>query len=153
MPATFLQGEYSRISLGSVNLSPGLDVFYHVKKWTIHYKRARLDVSNTEGNAGDSTQPDTLSPGYACGVRGLYMAEVTIEEATFDTDMNLFITPILIKNSTYLRLKIFPLRGFDYHYFPSLQIEEVSHEGEVGGLQPVSFKGTHDGIYSDVHVT
>lgn len=153
MPATFLQGEYSRVAISFVITAP--PVFYHVKRWSIHYKRARLDVSNTEGMAGNDVQPDTLSPGYACGVRGLYTAEVTIEEATFDLDLNLFEFPISIQDSSvmqgrYLALRIYPLRNQDYHWFPSLLIEEVSHDGEMGGLQPVSFRGSHDGFYTGV---
>lgn len=139
MPATFIQGEYSRVFIEGTA--------YHVKKWSIKFKRPRLDVSNTEGMAGNSLQPDTLSPGYAAGVRGLYAAEVTLEEATFDADLNMFLTPISMQADDYTSIKIYPVRGGDYHYFPSLLIEEISHEGEVGGLQPVTFTGSSDGIF------
>lgn len=143
MPATFLSGEDCRCDLNQTA--------YHIRKFRIEYDRARLDVSNSEGVPGNADAPADAdpAPGFGAALRGLRIANVTIEEATFDVDQNVFdSTPVNLGEDDYVEIKIYPNgREGDFHYFPSVQVEKVTHEGEVGQLQPVSFNGGSDGYF------
>jgi hypothetical protein len=76
------------------------------------------------------------------------VATVEFREATLDTDANLFVAPTRVAKGDWINLRIYPNgREDDYHLFNSLHVSEVTHEGEAGVLQPVTARGTSDGVY------
>jgi hypothetical protein len=137
--AAFLSGEDAKVDLNGL--------IYSVKRFRVQILRPRRDVSNTEGKAGN---PDIalLLPGYESARRGLRRATVTLEEPSFDLLDNIFSAPHFIGLGDYLVVKIYPAgRAGDFHYFPSLQVEDVTHEGVVGEEQPLTITAGSDGGY------
>jgi hypothetical protein len=138
--AQFRTGEDARADID--------DIPYSFKRFRLTKRQPRLEVGNSEGKAGNPAILDE-DPGYDAAVRGLRRMDITVEEATFDEESTIFGVPHTVAQHTYIsNLRIYPNgRDGDYHYFPSAFVEEVTHEGEVGGLQPVSFTASSDGKF------
>lgn len=137
--AAFLGGEDARVDLDGV--------IYSVKRFRIELSKPRRDVSNTEGKAGN---PFIVlrAPGYESARTGLRKAMITLDEPSFDIEENVFTPPIDVADDDYVDVKIYPGgRGGDYHWFPSVQLEGVTHDGTVGEEQPITLRGGTDGAF------
>lgn len=137
--AVFLAGEDAKIDLNGVP--------YAVKRFRIQLSRTRRDVSNTEGKAGNPLVADE-EPGYESARPGLYRASITLEEPSLDLDDNVFLGGVAIAKADYVSINIYPVgRSGDFHEFPSVLVEEITHEGVVGEEQPVTVQGSTDSIF------
>jgi len=133
-------GWEARVKLGGL--------FYAVKTWRFETAVPDLDVSNTEGVAGNGL---VAAPaiGYSGALPGLAKGTFTLASATFDDDNNPFAVPLLLRAGIYLAVQIFPARATGVsHLLPNCLIMRVTHEGDVTGLSPVTIEGTTDGAYS-----
>lgn len=104
------------------------------------------DVSNTEGNTGNSTA--TAHVGYSAVIGGLSSARVNIRNATFDDSDNPFVAPLSVQAGNYatLRIYLYSTAGVSW-YFPSFFFAGVGYNAQVRGLQPVNFNGQNDGLF------
>jgi hypothetical protein len=137
--ALFLAGEDAKVDIDGLP--------YAVKRFSIRRTRPRRDVSNTEGKAGNAAVA-VLAPGYESAKGGLRKAEVTLEDPSFDLSMNPFDLPFSLASLDYHDVKIYPNgRAGDYHWFPSIQLEEIDHSGTVGEEQPITMRGGSDGVF------
>lgn len=137
--AAFLSGEDAKIDLN--------DIPYAVKRFRIVFTKPRRDVSNTEGKAGNPLVAGGI-PGFESAMRGLRVARITLEEPSLDEDDNIFQAPANVAGDDYVDIKIYPVgRGFDFHHFPSVLVESITHEGTVGEEQPVTLEGSTDGVF------
>lgn len=134
--ATFLAGEDAKVDIN--------DIPYAVKRFRVELRRPKRDVSNTEGKPGDPMGVE-MEPGYESCRPGLYGASVTLDEPSMDLDDNLFFGPAAVAKNDYIDLKIYPVgRDGDFHHFPSLLVESITHEGIVGEEQPLTLTGSSD---------
>jgi hypothetical protein len=137
--ADFVGGEDAKVDIDGLP--------YAVKRFGIRYQRPRRDVSNTEGKPGDPERT-VNTPGFESARPGLRKAEITLEEPSFDVSDNVFGLPLVLPALDYHDVKIYPNgRGDDYHWFPSVQLEEIGHNGTVGEEQPVDLRGGTDGAF------
>jgi hypothetical protein len=137
--ADMLSGENAKIDVDGLP--------YAVRRFSVRRTRPRRDVSNTEGKAGNPAVA-VLAPGYESAKPGLRKAELTLEDPSFDTEANPFSLPFALASTDYCDVKVYPNgRGGDYHWFPSIQLEEIGHDGTAGEEQPVTLRGGSDGVF------
>jgi hypothetical protein len=108
-----------------------------------------LDVTNTENIPGNPALPGNVGIGARAVITGIQHLEATIRSATFDVLSNIFAAPFGLNPSTYIDLRVFMngAAGVSIQS-PSFFIREASIDGDVNRLEPVSFSGTSDGLYS-----
>lgn len=126
------------------------DSDYAVKSWQIESETTPLDCSNTEGRPGNSAAANQSAYGFAATLAGLRRARMRFTNATYD-DAFPFGGPTAFTEGDYVNeIQIFPDRdnSSDYHGFASMMVTKVTMEGEVDGLQPVTFEGVSDGQYT-----
>lgn len=106
------------------------------------------DVSNTEGIAGNPAAPSN-TVGYSGYIGGLRRFTADIRNATFDVLSNPFLAPFSLAASSYIALRVF-LNGSSGVSWQSNSffVNRIGTDGEIRGLQPISFSGLGDGFYS-----
>jgi hypothetical protein len=137
--AQFREGNDAKVDINGV---PYAGAFFRVRS-----RDPEQDVSNFEGKAGNPAV-GAAAVGYASHVGSNRVGNVEIRGATLDLEENFFIAPMQVAKGGYCTVRIYPNgRDDDYHFFNSLKVSEVSHEGQAGGLQPISLTGISDGEY------
>lgn len=120
---------------------------YGAKSWMVESETPPLRVDNTEGRAGHSLSVSTK--GYAAIIPGIAAARVRISSATYDDTDNIFETPHSIRDGDWITLNIYPAgRTGTVLAFAGFVVTKVTLEGEVEGLQPITFEGHSDGEYT-----
>lgn len=114
------------------------------------------DVSNTEGLAGNSGIP-AAQLGDVSGASGAAVfqsnlpgqlhLEATVRQATFDLANNPFAAPIVLDVGFFYEIAILYVTAGPAWEADSFLINDLSGEGDVKGLQPVSFSGVSDGKF------
>lgn len=121
-------------------------VAYAVKRWSIKPAVTSIDVTNSEGRPGDSTQAD--APGYGGVISGVGRAKVMLQSATFDDDDNPFAAPLSLQEGGYHDVVIYPAGLAGDSHEVHVMIEDLTHEGDVDGPQPVTIEASSDGAYT-----
>jgi hypothetical protein len=123
-------------------------VYYTCTRWSVRDSITDEDITNTEGTLGGVI--GTAIPGYETRVGGPAVAEVTVTNASYDEQENVFDPPRSVTPRNYIPVRIYPagLSG-KYWDFPSLLIQTVEHTGEARGLSPITFTGRTDGSYTE----
>ena len=121
------------------------------KRYRSENESPQLDNSNSEGRPGNPAATNQNARGYATAVKNLRRARLTLEQATRDDNENPFAAPLSWREGIYVdSLTIFPAGVTSPLYkdtYNSLLITKVTKEGEVGGLQPLTFEFASDGQY------
>lgn len=148
LPADWLAGFNAK---STVDASP-----YNFATYRVRAARNQLDVSNSEGLAGNGTIT-AAQLGDVAGVvdgavfesriPGLGHLEATIRQATFDAANNPFGSPWNIADGFYYAVVVFYATAGPNWESASLLVNDVDTDGDVRGLQPVSFSGMSDGEY------
>ncbi len=113
------------------------EMVYEVNKASVRDSVNDGDVTNSEGDGfGDSLD---------CIRRG----EISLDQATFDDANNPFGVPQALEPRSTPYIKIYPSGlGGPYWNFPVTLITELSHDFDVGNLQPISLKAKNKGYFS-----
>lgn len=121
------------------------------KRYRSENESPPLDNSNSEGRPGNPAATNQNARGYGTNVKNLRRSRLVLEQATRDDSENPFAAPLSWKEGVYVNdLKIYPAGVATPAYvdtYNSLLITKVTREGEVGGLQPLTFEMVSDGQY------
>lgn len=131
---------------------------YAFATYRIRASGMRHNVSNTEGLAGNSALGNapqlgavanfTGVPCFESVLPGLDHLEATVRQATFDMANNPFLAPILLDIGFYYELIVFYAASGPNWAVDSFLVNEIDSDGDVNGLQPVSFSGSSDGGFT-----
>ena len=120
---------------------------YNARSWTIAYSTTPNDVSGTEGKPGDSTH--TGIPGLQSRLGGLEGARVTLNGVTFDPAANEFGSPLNLRASNFVKVKIYPAgRALPFHDIHILVSSCTQQMNDPGGLIPFTLEGESDGTFT-----
>lgn len=118
------------------------------------------NISNTEGLPGNpaiDTVPQTGFSGgtgledlvtcFESNLPGLIHMEAMVRQATFNLSANPFAAPIDLGIGFYYNIAIFYVAAGPAWECASFLTNDVDTDGDVRGLQPVSFSGISDGEF------
>lgn len=145
-----LAGWEARVKIGNYTSAGHEDPttnYFKVKRYSIDFEAPGLDVSNTEGVAGNEYNT-TAARGYQAIIPNIGRARVMLSQATFDSDDSPFDAPYSLAEGDYIRLEIYPDGQNDPIEVTSLMITKLSYSGEVGQAQPFTLEGESDGDYT-----
>jgi hypothetical protein len=137
--ALFWAGYNTKVSVNGVAFT--------VKRVAIHGTVVDLDVTNTEGAAGNVLIA-TLSPGFAGRIPGIADLEIRLEQPTFDSAANPWLAPFSLLLGAYANLRVWKnTRAGVSWQDPSALVCDVGDDGDVKGLQVPSFTVRSDGLF------
>lgn len=130
---------------------------YRAQKITINEKGRKQDTTST-GTSNASTPNDvSLSPFGATvpqcvagdGLISVWEADITIEQASYDSSSNLLALPTPISIGSYLRIEVFPnlntpLVVWDFLF---TQVETCDTAIDATALSPITLKAFTKGSY------
>lgn len=121
-------------------------VAFAFNRFRISDRAASLNVSNSEGRTGNSAGTD--SPGFMSKTPDLSEGQFELVAASYDETFNLFGTPPNLTPAFWYDVFVYPV-GIDNDpwEFPNALLVEVTHEGNVPGLQPLTLRFETDGAY------
>lgn len=122
-------------------------VTYAVQRVRVGDRSPALNVSNSEGACGNPLIEAT--DGFATKTPDLREGTLQLVSATFDEDNNPFAAPLSLTSSNWYGVEIFPAGlGGPAHQLGNVLLEEVSHDFNIPGLQPVTLNFQTDGAFS-----
>lgn len=109
---------------------------YRVARYEINVSVTDLDVSDSE----------TCLAGQEAHDGGLEVADLTIENATFDLADNVFGAPYVVQAGNKFSYAMYPTGNLANNPwdFTQILVTKVTHKGDMKGLQPVSFTAKSD---------
>jgi hypothetical protein len=121
-------------------------VAYAVQRVRVGDRSPALNVSNSEGMPGNPTY-DVVG-GFVTKTPDLREGTLELVSATFDEDNNPFASPLSLTSGNWYAVDVFPagLSG-PTAQFGNLLLEDVSHDFNIPGLQPVTLRFQSDGRY------
>lgn len=106
------------------------------------------DVSNTEGNAGNTAAVGG-NPAFASALGGQSQATIELTQPTFDSSNNPFTAPLSIAPGSFVSIIVYlNLVGGKNWNFPSVLITEGELNGDVKTLEPITLRGVSDQVYT-----
>lgn len=122
-------------------------VVYTARRVSVRESAGDLEMSNTEGVG---PQGVSGTPQYETRTPGLIVAEVSVTNATFDTQENPFAAPRNVAAGAFLTNVFIYLNGLSgvNWGFTSLLILSVTDESDVPGLMPIGWTAKSNGSYS-----
>ena len=145
--ANYQAGFQAKARLGASGAAP--TTAYAIARWTIADEVQEQDVSNTEGQEGNTTI-SSLNPGFSAYIAGLRRFTANLVNASFDVTNNPFAAPLNLNAGVYVAIKLFLNQATGVSWFcTSFLINRISQDGDVRGLQPLTIAGVGDGFYTD----
>lgn len=141
--------------------SPTTSIFT-IKKATVTESVGDGDVSNSEGAPGNPLAPAaaTVTPGppnvapagnqlwSESRINLLSVAEVTLEQPTYDSSERPFVAPRSVFPGNYIQLQLWlNTRAGQFWFFYSLLILSAEQSPDVTQLTPNVIRGKSDGVY------
>jgi len=124
---------------------------YAVQRVVVRDAAPAQDVSNTEGQPGNSAAGLTSNPAFSSALGGQSQATVELTKPTFDDAADPYAAPLSAVPGTWVACVIYlngrgaPSKKFT---FSSLLITEVEMNGDVKTLEPLTLRAVSDGPYT-----
>lgn len=130
---------------------------YRAQKITINEKGRKQDTTSTGAAAATLPNGVALTPFGATtaqavagdGLISVWEADITIEQASYDTTSNLLALPVVISIGTFLRIEVFPNINTPAVFwdFTMCQVETCDTAIDATALSPITLKAFTKGAY------
>lgn len=135
----------------------GVATLYRAQKITINEKGRKQDTTSTATSAVAAVNDVAIFPSGATtaqavagdGLVSVVEADITIEQASYDSTSNLLALPVAINVGSYLRIEIFPNVNTPAVFwdFTFCQVETVDTAIDATALSPITLKAFSKGFY------
>lgn len=143
--------------LDETGAAVGLATLYRAQKITVNEKGRKQDTTSTATSGAFAVNDVAIFPGGAVtaqavagdGLVSVIEADITIEQASYDSTSNLLALPVVITVGSHLRIEIFPNLNTPAVFwdFTFTQVETVDTAIDATALSPITLKAFSKGFY------